>query len=275
MCPIKENLHCTGTFDLRPDTKMKRRIFASYDWSSNEFTLVSWDVCPWSLWVPWPCGTFPWWPHAVTSSCRGLPDGFDSISAELFPRVDCLEQRCTEKGAKMRTFKNVSFKVGWSDSQEIGRKSPDSMFVDRWFTSLYCCRWKLLLFFAISILVSRWDLNSFRYWVSRANSCSRASSTACLLASSATRISCPEIGVASQVFLYIRLRTQIKDTSPSSRLIYLELFCNQLVLFPTARTTRRRNLMLVVGNKISVLGAYILPVKSCGFFQGILKAKVL
>ena len=30
-----------------------------------------------------------------------------------------------------------------------------------------------------------------------------------------------------------------------------------------------------VGNKISVLGAYILPVKSCGFFQGILKAKVL
>ena len=32
--------------------------------------------------------------------------------------------------------------------------------------------------------------------------------------------------------------------------------------------------MLVVGNKISVLGGYILPVKSCGFFQGILKAKV-
>ena len=78
-----------------------------------------------------------------------------------------------------------------------------------------------------------------------------------------------------QVFLYIRLRTQLKDTSPSSRLIYFELFCNQLVLFPTARTTKRRNLMLVVGNKISVLGGYILPVKSCGFFQGILKAKVL
>ena len=72
-----------------------------------------------------------------------------------------------------------------------------------------------------------------------------------------------------------RLRTQLKDTSPSSRLIYFELFCNQLVLFPTARTTKRRNLMLVVGNKISVLGGYILPVKSCGFFQGILKAKVL
>ena len=84
-----------------------------------------------------------------------------------------------------------------------------------------------------------------------------------------------KIGVSSQVFLYIRLRTQLKDTSPSSRLIYFELFCNQLVLFPTARTTKRRNLMLVVGNKISVLGGYILPVKSCGFFQGILKAKVL
>ena len=81
--------------------------------------------------------------------------------------------------------------------------------------------------------------------------------------------------VPLQVFLYIRLRTQLKDTSPSSRLIYFELFCNQLVLFPTARTTKRRNLMLVVGNKISVLGGYILPVKSCGFFQGILKAKVL
>ena len=80
---------------------------------------------------------------------------------------------------------------------------------------------------------------------------------------------------SDQVFLYIRLRTQLKDTSPSSRLIYFELFCNQLVLFPTARTTKRRNLMLVVGNKISVLGGYILPVKSCGFFQGILKAKVL
>ena len=85
-----------------------------------------------------------------------------------------------------------------------------------------------------------------------------------------------ELKVAQcQVFLYIRLRTQLKDTSPSSRLIYFELFCNQLVLFPTARTTKRRNLMLVVGNKISVLGGYILPVKSCGFFQGILKAKVL
>ena len=82
-------------------------------------------------------------------------------------------------------------------------------------------------------------------------------------------------GSGPQVFLYIRLRTQLKDTSPSSRLIYFELFCNQLVLFPTARTTKRRNLMLVVGNKISVLGGYILPVKSCGFFQGILKAKVL
>ena len=46
-------------------------------------------------------------------------------------------------------------------------------------------------------------------------------------------------------------------------------------LFPTTRTTRRRNLMLVVGNKISVVGAYILPVKSCGFFQGTMKAKVL
>ena len=86
---------------------------------------------------------------------------------------------------------------------------------------------------------------------------------------------CDMYVVQYQVFLYIRLRTQLKDTSPSSRLIYFELFCNQLVLFPTARTTKRRNLMLVVGNKISVLGGYILPVKSCGFFQGILKAKVL
>ena len=90
-----------------------------------------------------------------------------------------------------------------------------------------------------------------------------------------TLIFWPKITLKIQVFLYIRLRTQLKDTSPSSRLIYFELFCNQLVLFPTARTTKRRNLMLVVGNKISVLGGYILPVKSCGFFQGILKAKVL
>ena len=79
----------------------------------------------------------------------------------------------------------------------------------------------------------------------------------------------------SQVFLYYKVtHTAIKYEFFKPVDIFCT-FCNQLLLFPTARTTRRRNLMLVVGNKISVLGGYILPVKSCAFFQGILKAKVL
>ena len=83
------------------------------------------------------------------------------------------------------------------------------------------------------------------------------------------------ITVLSQVFLYYKVTHTAIKSEFFKPVDFFDLSVNKLLLFPTARTTRRRNLMLVVGNKISVLGAYILPVKSCGFFQGILKAKVL
>ena len=66
-----------------------------------------------------------------------------------------------------------------------------------------------------------------------------------------------QVATKKQVFLYYKVtHTAIKYEFFKP----VDTFCKQTVLFPTARTTRRRNLMLGVGNKTSVVGASILPV---------------